>query len=122
MRAAYDRLARCVAGLPQRFKTWCVGAPGRFRRWARTNPTEVWGYVVWAAMAVVIGYPEIRAATDSEHVPWPTISGMTGHLEVEHVWVSFIVIAVLTWVASHAVLSARGVETRSGLQPDADTG
>jgi hypothetical protein len=122
MGAVFGRLLRWLVGLPRRFKAWCVHAPGRFRRWAKANPVEVSGYVVWAGMAIAIGYPEIRAATDSEHVPWPTISGMTGHLEVEYVWVSFIVVAVLTWVASHAVVSARGVETPSGLRPDTETG
>ena len=122
MGTVVDRLAGWLGALPRRFVAWSVDAPGRFNGWAKANPIEVSGYVVWAAMAVAIGYPEIRAATDSENVPWPTISGMTGHLEVEYVWVSFIVVALLTWVASHAVVSARGVPTPSGLRPNADTG
>lgn len=52
----------------------------RSGRFAHVECSEVWGYVVWGAMALVIAISEITAAVDHK-VPWPTISGMTGHLE-----------------------------------------
>jgi hypothetical protein len=53
-------------------------------------------------MALVIAIPEITAAVDHE-VPWPTISGMTGHLEYRWSWVALIVVALIVFGAFHTV-------------------
>lgn len=70
---------------------------------------EVAGYVVWGLTGAVIAVPEIWAAADSDHVPWPTISGTVGYLEYWHTWVAVIVIGVLVWAVFHAVKYSGGV-------------
>jgi hypothetical protein len=122
MAATARRFGRWVAGLVTRLGAWLRAAPGLFLGWTRTHPAEALGYVVWGFMTAVIAVPEIWAAVDSEHVPWPTISGMTGHLEVEHAWVSFVVIALLVWLSVHAVIGFRQTATGSGLVPLGRTG
>jgi hypothetical protein len=67
----------------------------------------IFGYVVWGLTGVAIAVPEIWAAVDSEHVPWPTISGTVGYIEYWHDWVAVIVIGVLVWGAFHAVKYSR---------------
>jgi hypothetical protein len=63
---------------------------------------EAWGYVVWGAMALVVGVPEVWAAV-ARAAPWPTISGTIGYLEYHHTWVAVVVIAVVVFAAYHAV-------------------
>jgi hypothetical protein len=53
-------------------------------------------------MAVVVGVPEIWAATDNS-APWPTISGTIGNLEYRHTWVAVLVVAVVVFVGFHAI-------------------
>ena len=118
--AVVHRFGNWLRGLGPRFVHWCRTAPRRFVAWAKRNPQEGFGYIVWGGVAAGVTIPEVWAAADSKHVPWPTISGMTGHLEVEHVWVSFIVVGLLVWVASHAVLSIR--DTGSNVRPVDGTG
>lgn len=120
MGAVVHRFGNWLRGLGPRFVHWCRTAPRRFVAWAKRNPQEGFGYIVWGGVAAGVTIPEVWAAADSKHVPWPTISGMTGHLEVEHVWVSFIVVGLLVWVASHAVLSIR--DTGSNVRPVDGTG
>ena len=62
------------------------------------------GYVVWGLTGSAIAVPELWAALDGEHVPWPTISGTVGYLEYWHDWVAVIVIAVLVWGGCDALL------------------
>lgn len=88
----------------------------RLAAWARRNPKEAWGYAVWAAVGAVVGVPEIWAAIDSTHVPWPTISGMTGHIEYTHNWAAIIVIAIVVWAGYYALLYRPGKERRHGLR------
>jgi hypothetical protein len=64
---------------------------------------EAWGYVVWSAVGAVLAVPEIWALVGGAGVPWPTISGTIGHLEIEHDWVAFIVVGVIVWAGFHAV-------------------
>jgi hypothetical protein len=120
MGAVIERLARWLRGLWPRFIHWCRRAPRRFGHWARTHPEEGFGYIVWGGVIAGVAIPEIWAAADSRNVPWPTISGMTGHLEVEHVWISFIVVGLIVWISSHALISLRA--TGSRLQPLDGTG
>jgi hypothetical protein len=70
---------------------------------------EILGYIVWGLTAAVIAIPEIWAAVDGKHVPWPTISGTVGYIEYWHTWVATIVIAILVWAAFHSVKYSRGV-------------
>jgi hypothetical protein len=122
MGAVLIRFRTWLKTLRPRFVNWCRHAPRRFANWATasTNREEVFGYIVWFGVAIGVAVPEIWAAADSKNVPWPTISGLTGHLEVEHVWISFIVIGVLIWIASHALIALR--QTGSKLQPLDGTG
>ena len=70
--------------------------------WIAANRREVTGYLVWGAMGVVVGVPEIWAAVDN-HAPWPTISGTVGHLEYGHNWVAIVVVALIVWAAYHTI-------------------
>src|ERR671933_1620011 len=63
------------------------------------------GYVVWGLTGAAIAVPELWAAVDGKHVPWPTISGTVGYLEYWHDWIAVIVIAVLVWAAFRALFS-----------------
>ena len=76
--------------------------------WLKNNAFEVAGYVVWGLTGIVIAVPEIWAAADEEHVPWPTISGTIGYLEYWHTWVAVIVIAILVWAIFHTVKYSGG--------------
>jgi hypothetical protein len=69
-------------------------------RFAKLEPRELWGYVVWGAGTLVVVVPEISAATG--HVPWPTISATVGHLETRWNWVALIVVAIVVSVAFQA--------------------
>ncbi len=75
----------------------------------RGNWRELAGYAVWGATGAVIAVPEIWASVDSEHVPWPTISGTVGYIEYWHTWVAVIVIGILVWSVFHSVRYAGGV-------------
>src|SRR5437764_14170218 len=46
----------------------------RAAAWVKAHRREVTGYLVWGAMGVVVGVPEVWAAADT-HAPWRTISG-----------------------------------------------
>jgi len=70
-------------------------------RFAGIGRSEAWGYVVWGAAGLVIAIPEITAAVNAK-APWPTISGMVGHLEFRWSWVALIVVALIVSVAFHA--------------------
>jgi hypothetical protein len=93
--------------LPRRIKRWFTGAPGRFLHWWREHPQERWGYFWWGTAGAVVAVPELWAAVGGDNVPWPTISGLIGNLEVSHQWVAFIVIGVLVWGAFHAIAVTR---------------
>ncbi len=84
--------------LPRRFKRWLSA---RFHGVARD---EAWGYGVWSLVALTIAVPELTAAVD-DRAPWPTISGTVG--ELEWVWspTSLVVVAVIVFIAAHAVAS-----------------
>ena len=64
---------------------------------------------MWGFTGAVIAVPELWAAVDSDHVPWPTISGTVGYLEYWHTWVAVIIIGVLVWAVFHAVKYSGGV-------------
>lgn len=60
--------------------------PSRVRRFfhdrfADATPSERAGYLVWGAMGIVIGVPEIWAAISGDDFYWPTISTTVGHLQ-----------------------------------------
>jgi hypothetical protein len=88
----------------------------RTAAWIKTHPREVTGYLVWGAMGVVVGVPEIWAAADN-HAPWPTISGTIGHLEYGHNWVAIIVIALIVWAAYHALRPPTQTDTGRRTRP-----
>lgn len=50
-------------------------------RFGDVGPSEKWGYVVWAAMGIVIAVPEVWAAVAGSDFVWPTISTTVGHLQ-----------------------------------------
>jgi hypothetical protein len=67
------------------------------------NVRELSGYAVWGFTGAAIAVPEIWAAVDSDHVPWPTISGTIAYFEYWHNWIAVIVIGVLVWAVFHSV-------------------
>jgi len=74
--------------------------PARIRRplaarFQRVSKSEGCGYLVWAAMGVVVGVPEIWAAISGDGFYWPTISGTVGHLEDKWSVVAVVPVAVL---------------------------
>ena len=76
---------------------WMHLVPRRLRaflsaRFAETEPPEVWGYVVWGLVGIVIATPELAAATGGNGFPWRTISTTTGHLE--DLWPTFAIVPV----------------------------
>jgi hypothetical protein len=50
-------------------------------RFSDVTRSEASGYVVWGAMGIVIGVPEIWAAAAGSDFVWPTISTTVGHLQ-----------------------------------------
>ena len=85
----------------------------------RPGGRELAGYGVWGFTGAVIAVPELWAAVDSDHVPWPTISGTVGYLEYWHTWVAVIIIGALVWAVFHAVKYSGGVGGGSALPADA---
>jgi hypothetical protein len=63
---------------------------------------ELWGFLVWGLMGLVIAVPELWAAF-SDQSRWPTISGTVGYLEYWHPWVSLVVVGLIVWGASSAI-------------------
>lgn len=63
---------------------------------------EKWGYIFWGLAGLSIAIPEAWAAFATP--PWPTISAMVGHLEVEWSGVAVIVVALITATAMQAVV------------------
>lgn len=60
--------------------------PRRVRRFFHerfwdASAAERSGYLVWVAMGIVIGVPEIWAAISGDDFYWPTISTTVGHLQ-----------------------------------------
>jgi hypothetical protein len=65
---------------------WRHLVPRRVRRFLSARffgiePPEIWGYVLWGSMGVVVATPELAAAVGGNGFPWRTISTTTGHLE-----------------------------------------
>ena len=77
-----------------------------FRRYssyvAQMTARERWGYCFWGAVGAMIALPEIWAAAWSGG-PWPTISGMTGHLEELWSPTAILVVAGIVVAAVQAV-------------------
>lgn len=68
-------LAAIAKVLPKRVRQF-------FReRFSDASPAERSGYLVWVAMGIVIGVPEIWAAISGDDFYWPTISTTVGHLQ-----------------------------------------
>ena len=93
--------------------------PGRVKRWlsARFDGVthdEAWGYGVWSLIALTIAVPELTAAVDNK-APWPTISGTVG--ELEWVWspTSLVVVAVIVFIAAHAVATPLAEPSKVGV-------
>ena len=84
----------------------------------RESVRLIFGYVVWGLTGVVIAVPEIWAAVDADHVPWPTISGTVGYLEYWHSWIALIVVAVLVWAAFRALFYLTDGRERGTRTPD----
>ena len=74
-----------------------IGSIRRFfsDRFSDVSPSEKWGYVVWAAMGVVIAVPEIWAAIAGSDFLWPTISTTVGHLEDRWPVVALLPVALI---------------------------
>lgn len=74
------------------------------------TPRERWGYGVWTVVGVVVAIPEIWAAAVGD-APWPTISGVVGHLE--DLWHPTAVLVVAVIVIAAALAAGYGVRERT---------
>jgi hypothetical protein len=81
--------------VPHGFRGWLL------ERFGDVKPSVRRGYGLWLTVGAVIAVPEIWAAAAKP--PWPTISGTVGHLETRWNFVAVIVVAVLVFVAAHAL-------------------
>jgi len=95
-----------------------AGARGRLaERCGRLGRREAWGYGMWLTAGLVIAVPELTAALD-DSVPWPTISGMTGHLEARWSWVALLVVGGIVFAGYRAVTARIApAEARAGRTP-----
>jgi hypothetical protein len=75
--------------LPRRVRAYFTA------RFGDVTASESAGYVVWLAMGVVVGVPELWAAASGEGFWWPTISSTVGHLEDKWAVVAIVPVAVL---------------------------
>jgi hypothetical protein len=59
-----------------------------------------WGYFLWGVALGVVFVPEVLAASAAidRHMPFTTISGMTGHIEYLHSWVELFTVAAIVFV------------------------
>jgi hypothetical protein len=76
---------------------WSHLVPQRVRRFLAARfygveLPEIWGYVVWGSVGLVIATPEIAAAVGGDGFRWRTISTTTGHLE--DAWPTFGIVPV----------------------------
>jgi hypothetical protein len=76
-------------------------AHGLKARFGGVGRRELWGYGVWLFVGLVFGVPESWAGITSP--PWPALSDTVGHLE--QLWhpVRVIVVALIVFLAFHAV-------------------
>jgi hypothetical protein len=72
-------------------------------RFGDVSPSEKWGYVVWAAMGVVIAVPELWSAVAGSDFVWPTISTTVGHLQERWPVVALIPVALIV-MSGYSVL------------------
>jgi hypothetical protein len=79
--------------LPSRVRSYFAA------RFGDVTASESAGYVVWLAMGVVVGVPELWAAASGEGFWWPTISSTVGHLEDKWAVVAIVPVAVLAAAA-----------------------
>jgi hypothetical protein len=79
--------------LPKRLRAYLAA------RFGDVSESESAGYVVWLAMGVVVGVPELWAAASGEGFWWPTISSTVGHLEDKWAIVAIVPVAVLAAAA-----------------------
>jgi hypothetical protein len=63
---------------------------------------ELWGYVVWGTMTLLVGLMELLAHTGTD-VPFPTISETAANLARRHSWVSLIYVAGLVTLSARIV-------------------
>jgi hypothetical protein len=64
-------------------------------RFSDVTRSEAWGYVVWGAMGIVVGVPEIWAAISGDDFYWPTISTTVGHLQERWPVVALLPVAAI---------------------------
>jgi hypothetical protein len=63
---------------------------------------EVWGYVVWGGLGLLIAIFEGLAAFDTT-TPWPTLSSTVGTLERDHPWFGIPVLATIVVLGARIV-------------------
>jgi hypothetical protein len=80
--------------------------------WSNTSRREIYGYILWVPIVLVLAAVEISAAAGWWDVPWPTISTTIGHLE--DAWHPFA-LAVVVLIASVVLLAvAKGAPSLAG--------
>ena len=64
---------------------------------------EVYGYVLWGSIALIILVFECLAAFDSENTPWPTLSATAGKLQDDYHWTGIPILGGLVVLAARIV-------------------
>ncbi len=84
-------------------------------RFSDVTRSEASGYVVWGAMGIVVGVPEIWAAAAGSEFVWPTISTTVGHLQDRWPVVALIPVGLIA-MAGYSVFHVGAAST--ALQAD----
>ena len=64
---------------------------------------ELFGYVLWGSIALVILVFECVAAFDGDSTPWPTLSSTAGNLQDDHHWTAVVILGGLSALAARIV-------------------
>jgi magnesium-transporting ATPase (P-type) len=64
---------------------------------------ELFGYMLWGGIALVILVFECVAAFDGDRTPWPTLSSTAGNLQEDHHWTGLLILGGLSVLAARIV-------------------
>lgn len=67
---------------------------------------ELWGYVFWGAIALLVAVPELLTAIWPHLLPFPTISDTTRNLERRYSWTQLLVFAGMATLTVHLAFPA----------------
>jgi hypothetical protein len=64
---------------------------------------ELFGYVLWGVIALVVLVFECVAAFDGDDTPWPTLSRTAGTLQEDYHWTGLVILGGLSVLAARIV-------------------